>query len=138
MIIKHRGVVRLGKFQPDYKEGFLAEFQRLEGKRVEVTVRPESKQRTNPQNKYYWGVVLRLISEETGYDTEELHNIFKGMFLREAAEITKGDKRVVIPYIKSTRDLDTKEFDEYIEKIKRWAAMELSLYIPDPNEVEGN
>jgi len=40
----------------------------LEGA-VEVIVRKPKKSRSNPENRYYWGVVVDLISEETGHDT---------------------------------------------------------------------
>ena len=135
MLVKHRGTVINGKFRPYDKERFIAEFKSLEGKRIEVIVRPESRQRSNPQNKYYWGVVLKILSNETGYEPDELHLIFKDLFLKEYAEINKEDKRIVIPYLKSTTELSTQEFEDYLTRIKRWAAIELNIYIPEPNEV---
>jgi len=34
----------------------------------------------------------------------------------------------------STTGLDTKEFNEFIEKVRMFAAQKLSVIIPDPNE----
>ena len=77
--------------------------------------------RSNPQNKYYFGVVVDMISEETGNEPEETHELLKLKFLKSMGKA-------------NTTQLDTKEFNIYIEKIQRWAAQELSCVIPDPNE----
>ena len=77
------------------------------------------------QNEYYWGVVLETLSD-TGYSTEELHEIFKFKFLQ--------DKIKHHSIIKSTSQLDTKEMEEYLENIRRFASLELGISIPLPNE----
>ena len=46
----------------------------LEGRRVTVTVEKEKRKRSNPLNRYYWGVVLQLIAEHTGEDPENPRN----------------------------------------------------------------
>ena len=51
----------------------------------------------------------------------------KWLFLRQHAE-GKPDT------VRSTTKLNTQEFEEYLETVKRWAATDLQLYIPDPNE----
>ena len=45
----------------------------LEGKEIEVIVRRKKKSRSLPQNAYYFGVVVKLISETTGFTDEEAH-----------------------------------------------------------------
>ena len=85
--------------------------------------------RTNPQNKYYFGVVLALISSETGHTPDECHEIFKAKFI-PIKQLRVGGKIYHIPG--STKELMTVEFNEYIEKIRRFAAEKLSLSIPDP------
>ena len=100
----------------------------FEGKDVEVIVRKFKKERSNQQNKYYWGVVISLLCETTGYFDEEMHDALKMMFLRD-------DTRK-IPTLRSTANLTTVEFEEYLEKIRIWAVQELNCIIPLPNEVE--
>jgi hypothetical protein len=34
----------------------------------------------------------------------------------------------------TTRRMKKDEFSDYCERIKRWAAQDLNVYIPDPNE----
>lgn len=103
----------------------------LKGQIVMVTAEKLRKHRTDDQNRYYRGVVLKTIANHSGYSGQEeleaLHYEMRRRFLPNRG-------RLNIPV--STTALDTVEMTEYIENIRRWAAEELQLYIPDPNEVE--
>jgi hypothetical protein len=85
--------------------------------------------RSSPQNRYYFGVVLSLISSETGHSPEELHEIFKAKYL-PVKQIKIAGKLYHIPG--TTKELMTSEFEEYLEKIRRFAAQTFSISIPDP------
>ena len=98
----------------------------LIGQRVEVIIRKPKTSRSTLQNSYYWSVVVELLANELGYDKDEIHEILKYKFLQSNA--------MGMPYIKSTTKLSTGEFEEYLSKIKRWAAEFLHIVIPDPNE----
>lgn len=87
--------------------------------------------RSNYQNKYLWGVCYALLSQSTGHTPEELHEFFKAEFLPQK-NLELSDHGHVITT--STTGLDTKEFNEFIEKIRMFAAQKLSIVIPDPNE----
>ena len=101
------------------------------GKPVEVVVRRIRVRRTSPQNRWYWGCVLALIGEFCGYTPEEAHAAMKWLFLRRPADV------VGVPdTVRSTTDLTTVEFADYCEQVRRWAATELGLNIPDPHEVD--
>lgn len=104
----------------------------LNGFKVELVIKKYRKKRTIPQNSYYWGIVLDLISEASGYTTEELHELFKRLYLKK--EIVIGGKVYEVSI--STKKLNTDQFEKYIEKIKRFAEIKLSLRIPNPNEVD--
>ena len=101
----------------------------LEQQVVEVVIRKYKSKRSNEQNSYYWGVVLDILSKHTGYESDEMHEILKFKFLR---------KRInnEVEYVQSTTKLNTAEMEEYLEKIRRWAAIELFCTIPLPNECE--
>jgi len=99
----------------------------LKGK-VYVTVKKRRKKRSNPQNAYLWGCVYKLISDFSGYTPEETHQIFTGMFL--------GYEKHGRQFVRTTTTLSTIEFEDYAESIRRFASMELSLWIPEPNEKE--
>ena len=98
----------------------------LIGQRVEVIIRKPKTSRSTLQNNYYWGVVVELLSNELSYDQDEMHEILKYKFLQSNA--------MGMPYIKSTTRLSTGEFEEYLSKIKRWAAEFLNIVVPDPIE----
>ncbi len=102
----------------------------LRGQTVEITVEKRRKRRSGSQNNYYHGVVLRMIADHCGYrgsdELEGLHEEFKRKFLPKVGllKISKG-----------TSELTTVEFEDYLESIRQWAATELQIYIPMPNEV---
>ena len=82
--------------------------------------------RTINQNNYYWGVVIKMLGDEIGYLPEEMHNALQIKFLS-----THLDK---LPSVKSTKKLSTKEFEEYLSKIRQWAS-EQGTFLPLPNEI---
>jgi hypothetical protein len=101
------------------------------GELIYVTVGKvkERKQRSLEQNAYYHGVVLDILSDEIGYDHDEMHDALRYKFLQY--ENVKGLKTIL-----STTQLTTKEFEVFLSRIRRWAAMDMGIFIPKPNEVE--
>ena len=106
---------------------------------VEVVVRPytDKSPRSNQQSRYYWGVVIPLISDYTGYTKDEIHEILKHLFLAEMLEIkSKDGEQHKIRIAKSTTDLNTTEMEDFLSNIRQWAAMELGVFVPTPNEAD--
>lgn len=134
IIPKLKGMVLNGNIVLDYNDKIKQQkwLQSLNGKRIEMIIRPFRAKRTIPQNAYYWGVVLKTISKETGYTSEELHEFFKRIFLKK--EIVIGGK--VYETSISTRKLKKDQFSEYIEKIKGFVFLRLDLVIPEAGEYE--
>jgi len=89
---------------------------------------PKKQTRSQKQNAYYWGVVLDIIGKDLGYTPEEVHQILAEMFLSY-----EKDTHI---FVKSTTKLNTGEMEGYLENIRRFAAMELSINVPLPNEPE--
>ena len=119
------GEVIYGKLVLRNRSTFDAELSQMKG-RVEVTVEKARSHRSLSQNAYYWGVVVKLISDYTGYEPDEMHEVLKAQF--NAGEFGE------IRYGKSTSKLSTLDFEAYLEQIKRWAVQELHVVIPDPND----
>ena len=115
----------------DFKDlvSFKQDLLTLKGKEAYLIVDKVTKSRSGNQNRYYWGVVIELLSKETGYEREEMHEAMKMQFLRNPEE-----SRFCIA--KGTSTLTTAEFEEYMSKIRQWASQYLTLYIPDPNEIQ--
>ena len=102
---------------------FLGEFDVNTELEIEIK---EIVNRSQLQNKYYWGQVIggpskegSLLSNEMfqGYTKQELHEALKEKF-----------------DIKSTKGLNQEDFTEYINKIIRWAAEFAEMYIKEPDD----
>lgn len=133
MKVKHRIKVNKGKFQFYNAELFKRDLAQYEGQDINLTIKPFKKSRSDNQNRYYWGVVIKLISEELGYFAEEMHEILKQKFL-DQKEFKFGKDQFIVT--KSTSELSTKEFEDYLENIRQFAHMTLNIFIPLPNEVD--
>lgn len=107
----------------------------LIGKRVRVVVSRETKRRTREANARYWVAVVPAMSEWSGYEKDEAHKLFAGMFLSEERVLPDGR---VVEIVLSTASLSTKKFYEYTERCTRFLAghgvcvPELGDDIPDP------
>lgn len=82
--------------------------------KVQVTERKHI--RNLSQNDKYWAI-LEGLSDYLGYTKEEIHELMKYKYLKYAKEIA-GQPIVVV---RSTSDLDTGEFSEYIENVLSFA-----------------
>ena len=99
---------------------------------VEVVVRLYKSNRSGNQNRYYFGIVVEMISKETGYSKDETHEILRSLFLTEIVYILDEEVKIA----KSTASLNTKSFEEYLERVRHWAQVVLNCRIPLPNEVD--
>ena len=130
LIPKFQGTIKAGKLTLNNKQQFELFVGSLNGKKVEIVVRPVRKSRTIQQNRYYFGVVLKVISDHTGHDPEDLHNHFKYHFLK---------KRIgKLTTFYSTTELDKLQFGEYLDKIIRFAGERLDITIPSPEDADSN
>ena len=122
-----------GKMQmSDWQRKAIAdEIRRLDGQDVRMEVKKDIRGRTQRQNRYYWGVVLTYIAAETGHSTEEIHEVMKQKYLPRSHVLVGTEEHEVS---KSTTVLSTEEFTAYIEQVRAFAAQELSILIPSPEE----
>ena len=101
-----------------------------ERKRYFVNITLKREKRSVDQNSLYW-LWIACIMVETGNDKEFLHEFFKGKFLGYYERIVFGE---VVKTTKSTTTLDTKQFTNYLEDIRVFAAAELGIVLPDPED----
>ena len=90
------------------------------GEKVSITITTQQLKRTLRQNRYYWANINH-ISEQTGNDADDLHNLFKGMFLGSGIVSVMGHK---VRRTKSTTELSVTDFGEYIDKIAEFTEIE--------------
>lgn len=104
-------------------------------------VKRDYRQRSNPQNKYYWGVVIPIVLEGlrgVGYeveDEEDAHEVIKSLFFTKKIK-RKGriGRPSELKISGSTAKATTQEFEVRMEQIRRWGSEFLGIYIPEPNE----
>lgn len=95
----------------------------------------EERMRSLPQQRYYFGVIVKILSEHMGYTILETHEIMKAMFLSEIKIVTTKAGAKEVKIVKSTTEITTIEAEEYYSQIRIWASAELGCWIPEPNEV---
>lgn len=111
-----------------------------------LTIERKNKKRTNPQNAYYWGVVVPIIRDllvsfgNEWIDNDYSHEYLKEMFLEKSMIFLpiNGELDKAAEISLSTTKLTTEEFSQYIEKIKHWSAEEFGIDIPDPETAKSN
>lgn len=117
----------------------IQELQSLPEGKWTLVLRRFRKSRSGQQNSYYHACVIPCIIDglvEAGYNRSDLsrdivHEMLKAKFLTRDLPNDNGE---FIPIIKSTTDLTTTEFMEYISDIQQWAQEFLNIYVPEPNE----
>ena len=121
------GKIENGNLKLDEADIFRGYILSFEGKEIQLTIEKKSKNVTIPQMRYYRGVLVPMVAKEMGDTHEETHDFLTSMFLKDYKEL--NGKRYTI--IRSTTELNTIEFTEFIENVKRFSAIELHLVLPD-------
>lgn len=100
------------------------------GKRYDINIAVHRERRTIDQNRllFLW---INCISGETGQDKDELHIYFKHKFLDQDFIRVFGQQIYITP---TTTTLDTKQFTDYLNNIRVFAATELGITLPNPED----
>lgn len=101
---------------------------------VTVTIAPMLPTRRLRANAYYWGVVLTLMADESGYTPEDLHEL---MVLRHHSKIVtdpRTGEEVRIP-VTTTKDT-VEQFSAYIERVMVDGAELFGIVFPEPRPSE--
>lgn len=124
------GKVKNGKFIADIADAFKKAFYPYEGRSVKIDVKELRDTRSNQANRYYWGVVIAAIADYMGErDAEAVHDLMKVEC--NPRFVTQGKK--TFRFGMSTK-LDSKEFWDYVERVRQFGAIECGIYIQNPNE----
>lgn len=126
---------------PDQWEKFKIPYY---GKEMTLVLKARTKDRSRQEEKFYYGVVVRMVAEEMDIGRQEAHQWLAKLFLT-VEEVTRTGLRY--KRVLSTTELGDKAYREYWERCIKWAALPtsdeglgessgLGLYIPMPNEVD--
>ncbi len=98
-----------------------------------VIIREKKSQRSLDQNSWLWGVAIPLIADHCGYDEHERDMLHYELLSVRFGTVTGKTTGAQMP-AKTSSQLNTKEFSEYMEWLVRWAATTLDVVIPLPDE----
>lgn len=76
---------------------------------------------SDPQRAYYFAVIVDMLSEFTGDEFYDMHEILKKMFIEPLG-------------YKSTSDMTTGDFSIFCKRVQDWARNKHELNIPDPKK----
>lgn len=108
----------------------IAYIQRLDIKKLHtVEVLEKKSNRSISQNSLYW-LWLTCIEFETGTDRNELHDYFKQKYIPPETTEVFGEQLIFY----STKNKDTLQFKQYLDKIQIFSSTELSITLPDPED----
>lgn len=131
--VREDGTLSTGKRSEAYQA-----IKSFAGKRIRIKIERAFNKRSNSQNAYYWGVIVPILKEaliQIGYNearnSEWVHDFVKVNFLLDEKPDKDG---VVRKVVRRTSGLSTSEFMDLISDLQQWAAENLGVVIPDPNE----
>jgi hypothetical protein len=129
------GAIKKGRLEVRNRKRFAEQLRRMRDGEVIITVARHVATRSQQQNRWYWGVIVELLSEHTGYTPDELHEVLKAKFIPKKLALQDGNGEIKGEFVigGTTTGMDKIEFGEYCESIRRWAAEELDVVIPDPD-----
>ena len=113
------------------------------GKEIVATFARPKKTRSSEQNRYYWGVVVRMICEgfqalgnpvnpDNAEDIELTHEYLKRRFLQPIQVADVNGEVHELGY--TTTNLTTSQMMDYIAQVQQFASEFLNVIIPDPGE----
>ena len=128
------GYVERGKVQWDNPTLAMAPLKAWDGERVTVTIAQEHQARSQRANAYLWGVVYKLMAEESGYSADDLHELMK---LRHNSKlVVEPGSGEEVKIGQSTSKLSVEEFGVFIERVMVDGAEWLGVSIPPPRAHE--
>lgn len=113
--------------------------QSMIGKVVVIHIKQKVKERSNPQSRYRWAVVVKDTQKflfESGIiiSDKDVNNLLKQVtgFYFHYEELNG----VQIPVYEETLPQGTKKFEEWMEACRIWAHTTLGLVIPLPKDMD--
>lgn len=122
------------------EKAFFAQFcQDHKGKKCTLVVKPQVN-KSDPLRRYYFGVVVEMFRQtfrHLGHNLtkDECHHFIKTFAPSMKHEMVLPTGEVVVRWQSiADKTFTNTDFLVYIDELKQWAAENLDLIIPDPNE----
>lgn len=133
--MKFRAIKDKGKLSVNWErvDVYLSRFK--DGTPFDVEIVHRQRTKSDPQRKYYFGVVLPAFMEHLGYEKDEadlFHRQLKIKYFQIKPD-KKGIYRKVPTVFSNKSEIVVSEKSKFVEWVIRKAAKE-GVYIPDPKE----
>ena len=89
------------------------------------------RKRSNDQNAYWHGGIVKPLADYLGYMVFEMHELLKLQFLSQVVTGLDGVPKIIGG---STADLSTVEFSDLCFKVRTWADTDLNFTLEPPPE----
>lgn len=126
-VIEHGGTIR-----PAHYAETMARLEKWHGKHVTVSVERFVKSKSNPQLRYYFGFVVPLFSDTTGYEEDEMDVELRKSYFPKRREFSKLTGELV-EYIPSLSKATSEEMSAYLDRCIKEGNL-LGIRFPDPAE----
>lgn len=103
-------------------------------KKWDVEIKRKTSGRSLSQNALYWrwmSKIASLVSDHTGYEKDEVHELFKERFLDPKIIVIADIEKKIY----STKGLTTKQMADYMNAVDRFCIQELGIGLPIPEEM---
>lgn len=115
------------RFKPDNEKAWLDYLLSVDKKSLVMDVDKEYGVRSDNQNRYYWKC-LEIIANHTGHTSNELHQLFKRIFLEPEYKTILG-RELKLPA--TTTSLNKIDFGTYFDRIRAEVAT-MGIELPTP------
>ena len=133
--------VRKNKLEIIELENFQKFLKNRVGDLITIDIEKVYSKRTIPENKYFHGVVIPILADYWGYDVripEEIEAVKQILYKEHLTSKVRlsRDKRRKFSITRRASDLNTKEFEQFMQDIRDWAIVEFQVKIPTPDELK--
>jgi hypothetical protein len=139
-LVSPKGRLQFGEVE---RRGLDMWLSTLAGKAVTVKVHEDRASLSERQRRWYFGQILKRITDHTGQERDDLHLYFKDKFLgapeNRLIVLVDGNGEIVderqVPIDPSITVLTTKQMANYCDQIRMFAAVPpLCIDIPNPSK----
>lgn len=135
-LVSAAAFLRDGKLFLPHRERFDQAIAAFPSGRASLTLTEDRRLHSRQLEKFYWGVCIHRIAQETGFDDFQAHELMKEQWLPRRLHVLTGGAicwRCARLIAGSTKALGNEEYWDYISDVQRWSSESLGLILPDPN-----
>lgn len=131
-MIQATGQIREGKLHLYNRESLNAQVESTRDCEVMVTIAKQGDPKSRQLERWMHGVAIKMICDETGNDHDTIWEFIKRKF--RPVPVFLGDDMLIVGKSTAGPSMSLEEQKQLKDQVQIWAASDLSINIPDPNE----